>query len=412
MSNIFKAIIATLILAISLLVTNTGASASTTGNISIDPILDAPQRDDIKSYFYRETGTSNYSESLKFLVRNKSDESINIEIYPVNSLTSPTGVIDYRPERVALTSKLIDEVSYFDQYVKLDKTTLSLEPGAAEVVTLDVNIPEVVGTMLGGLAFKTIDENVEQTESNFQINQEIVNVVAVLVKKQSKVNEPILQYGEVTVRDIAGKYFINLPTTLDSKSLITKAAVAYKVRDYKGDLLFEAQDTSGFSFTPDSFADITLPWNGRTLDIGEEYHLKGHFQYMMDGKKITAPFSKTFKVSKAELEGEPDLLTELNDKNILKIILIILILLLLLLLLALLMRKKYVLHDNEEIQVFPTINEDDLLFPAVVVYKKSNYKNEKGYLYFYKLKKYKDDKGNKRKQYVYVETKKLDSSKK
>lgn len=368
--------------------------ANSNSSITIDPVLKDTQKDDIQSYFYRTTDGDSYQESLRFLVRNKSKENVDIEIYPVNALTSSSGVIDYRTEDSILNSSIFDSKSIFTNYAQVNKDSMTLEPGEAELVTMSVKVPELKGTVLGGLGFKIVDDSAIDANSNFQIKQETVNVVATLITNNQKATNNTLQYGEITVDRSTSNYNIMLPTKLESKSLITKATVFYGVKDAKGNTIFDSPIMEGYNFTPNASVTLKLPWLGKMIEEDEKYTLKGQFKYTLDGEKVIAPFSKTFKVgnpiTNALSVNMPDIIT--SNKGLLWLLIPAL-----LLLLFFMRRKEYALYSNESLsaKVIKEAEEKEL-YDSLVVYKKGDEK-EKGYDYVHIYRK-------KKKEYEYTKT--------
>lgn len=380
------------------------AEASPTGVISIEPILKDDQPGGVKSYFNIEVDTEGYKDTLEFAVRNKSKKTLTVKIFPVNSLTSTTGVIDYRGDVLTDHSKLIKEDHAFTNYAKVLQDEIVLEAGQTKRIGMEVDIPKFNGTVLGGLAIRVLADTETSTEgkSQFEIKHEVTNVIATMITN-NKTIEHGLEFGEVFLRPSPSYYNIVLPSTLNSEVLIASSDLEYTVRDSKGKVLFKAPENSRFNFAPNSEVNVNFPWTANEMVDGEEYTIKGSFTYNYYGNKIVAPFEKKFKYDKGLTNDagsfvKPDITKEGFNW---KLLYLLIIPALLLLLLPFMLNKRYVLYSDVE-EYDEEISEEDGLYEWVKVFVKRNIsKDGQGYKYAHIYKK---KKRKKEKYYSYVET--------
>lgn len=374
--------------------------AENMGAISVDPVTGVNQKEGVRSYLHNIIDTENYSEKLEFNVTSKSKEEVKVKVYPVNALTSTTGAVDYRPELETDHSKLLDESKAFTDYASIESELIILKPGESKRVFMDVNIDKLKGTILGGLAFQSLAdvETREEGNTQFKINHEVTNVVAVLITNDDKSYSPI-EFGEVFLRPSPSYYNIVLPAKNKADNLIVNSDLTYVVKDKSGKPLFKSPENSKFNFAPNTEVNINLPWNSDKMTEGEIYTITGEFNHLVNGNVTTEPFSKTFKYDKKITAdtgsfSEPVIVKEgLDWKQILIFAIPVLLLILIILLVILLKPKKYMRY-SEDIQTPEIIEPESELYSRVYKYRKGS-GSSKTYKHIYKKK------GN---TYIYITT--------
>ncbi|MGG0888907.1 WxL protein peptidoglycan domain-containing protein [Cytobacillus horneckiae] len=376
---------------------------------SVRAILPVNQDKNITNYISITTNKKEISQEIQFIVTNKTNKPLKIKVHPVNALTSPNGVIQYLPTLKETNSEIINNQYGLEQFIK-GENTLELKPSENKVVKLNVDIPEMNGTVLGGVGFQTIKESKEDTESQFSITNEINNIIGVQFNFPTK-EKPNFIIGEPFIDSMPSLYALRLPITNNSPLLLKETSLDYEVWDYKGEKVFGSDKIDFlFNFAPNTKANIAIPWDNEVLSEGKTYKITGQVKY----QDKSYPFEKefTFKNDGDKYSSVDNIVPVIGENwNWLVVAICILLGLILFILWK---RRKYVLPStNAECKEEIYSNEDKELFIKVIPYRKlKDYEDDYSYLHFYRKIKKKQELGtSKVEMYKYQKTVRKDKNK-
>lgn len=347
---------------------------------SIKPILPSNQDRVISNYISISTNDKSLNQEIEYLITNKTNDEIIVEIEPLNTLTSPNGVFDYSKSKEKPNSVLINEDYSFTDYIDVvDK--IVLKSNENKVIKVKVDLPNIEGSILGGIGFRTFKEGEFEEEENvqFRINNEMNAVVGFLVNFPSdkKVN---FEIGEAFVDPMPMYYAVRLPITLDVPLLLKDVEFDYEVY-FKGKKLFF--NKKEIDFAPMTKANFAIPFEHNELIKGKEYLLKGKLGYKdSDGEKKTIYFERSFIFHG---DSEDGLFKKLRTPNVKDTSLWYLLLLLIPFIIWMLFRRKYeyVLYSDDS-EFVKVIDETHELYEKVKHKKYANNVDEMPYVHFYK----------------------------
>lgn len=265
----------------------------------IIPIFPKNQDKNIKQYMSL-TSSNGVNQTVYFKLINNTKAKKDLKLKVLNAYTSPNAVIQYETKKTK-ESKIIDEKYEMKKYATIQKS-ISVNPNESKVVPVELNMPKVTGTVLGGIAFQmNVDNQKPQTnkKTNFTIKNE-VNLIYGLAVNSSK-NHPVkFSFGDVYVDPMATYYAVRLPITMHSPKILQNAHVEYEVW-YKGKKLFF--DKKEMKFAPKTKTNFAIPFNYKKIKQGK-YELKGKIKYVEeDGTKHEEKFDKKFDYDKNDKTG-------------------------------------------------------------------------------------------------------------
>lgn len=365
---------------------------------TVKPVFPSNQDKDVMNYISITTKESSLKQEVEFDVTNNKKKPITVNIKPLNALTSPQGSIQYVKEDKQENSKIVEDNYVFKDYVKIDKE-VTLEGQETKRVTLEMDIDNIKGTLLGSVGFqiKEDDKGEDKQDGKFTIKNEINNIIGVSVNFPTKETFD-LKIGDVYLDPMPSYYAIRLPVTHD-KPLITKNVnLIYEVKDKHGDTLFKSPKGLVQDFAPQTEVNISIPYESEDIVKNEEYTIKGKF---VKGNKVV-PFEKNFKyTSDGDVENRGKTLTTPYIKgNWLN--LLWLLPLLLIPILYYIFRNKYAYLLNEPMSPME-IYEDDTEVSGIKQINKVTKRDKQFNNFMHVYKKTKDENGNK--VYTYIKTK-------
>src|SRR5690625_675195 len=145
---------------------------------TIQPVLPDNQDENIGNYISVSTNENALKQDFEFLITNKTNEEMELLIQPINALTSPQGVIQYTSQTTEENAELINGDYGLSTYMDVvDKITL--QSGENKTVKATVDISGIEGTILGAIAFQTVEEGdiEEQDNVQFKINNESNTII-------------------------------------------------------------------------------------------------------------------------------------------------------------------------------------------------------------------------------------------
>ncbi|MGG0656476.1 WxL protein peptidoglycan domain-containing protein [Rummeliibacillus pycnus] len=304
---------------------------------SIIPVFPENQDKDVSQYI-SITSKNGVNQQISFQLANntKAKQQVNMKI--LNAYTSPNGIIQYETKKTE-DAMIIAKEYEMKKYAKIPKS-ITLNAGQVKTVKVDIDIPKIKGSVLGGIAFQITEKDSQESNKKgvtFSLKNKINTIYGIAVHS-SKNHKAKFSFGDVFVDPMATYYAVRLPITLHSPLIIHNANINYKV-SHKGKKLFFAKKS--MKFAPMTKTNFSIPFDYKEIKQGEIYTLKGELTYTdSSGKEHIQKFEKDFKYEK---DG-----TTNNIKNMLKApfdnshswIIYILLLFLLLLILFYLRKKK------------------------------------------------------------------------
>lgn len=362
---------------------------------SVRPVLPTNQDPEVKNFFSLKTDSTSIKQELDFVLINLTKEPINLKVFGLNALTSPSGEIQYVQESEVENSKLLNENSSLIKYLKIP-STVELKPKEKKVFKVGLDVNPLTGTLLGSVGFQLETEKQEVEGQQFGIITEYRTVIGVLLKLGEQPKEKF-SHGEIIIHPMSNQFTMKLPLSLNSENLIKDAKLTYEVYDKDNKELFKSKQPKNINFAPQSESSFFLPWESNKIAKNTDYKISGDVKYTdSKGEKDVYHFETNFKYSPNDYLDQSDesdnMVTEISKDNWL---LITLSLILLLLLLALLLWRRfrnniYVLNtDESEIVSIIDMDNDliELLFPLKDIKKYKQYK----YYHYYKAIKHKKE---------------------
>lgn len=346
----------------------------------IEPIFPELQDEGITNYV-SVSPQSDYKETLTFLITNKTDQKQEVSVNVLNAYTSSNGVIQYKTEET--TYNLITDKKYeFNQYVDAPNS-IELSGGESKYVYVNLDVPKVDGTLLGGISFKANNgEVVEKSENiSLQIKNEVNSIygVAIHFPTTSGVNFEV----QSPFFDPLPSYFaVRLPVSFNSPIILDGVELEYEVFLEGEKLFFSKQD---MKFAPMTKTSFTLPFEHNEIKAGETYTLKGKLSFEdAEGNITNELLEENMMFDKVEVfkDGdknvvtfEQDMIYEDNSKSITTIakkliqptvkdnswLFLLLIPIFLIIAFLLLRKRKYILLSNDK-DVPNAIHTEDLLY--------------------------------------------------
>lgn len=363
----------------------------------ITPVLPDNQDKNITNYISISPKSNSLQQGLEYLVTNKTKNKQEINVKVLNAYTSPNGVIQYETTETE-NSKIIDSKYEMKQYVKAPEK-ITLQAGESKIVNLMVDIPNIEGTILGGVGFQ-IEGEKETTKKqgmSFEFKNEINTVYGIVVNFPTNQNYEF-KFDEPHVDPMPNYYAIRLPITLDSPLLLKNVDIEYEVL-FKGKKLFFSKNT--IDFAPMTKTNFSLPFEYNEIKQNEPYNLRGKMTYIdKHGAEQIKEFDLTF-VYKVDSDGDNQI-SKIIKAPIEKAGFPYWLLLLLLPLLAYKLRKGNYVIFSDQSETPIVINKDHADFEKVLPKKVAKNVENLKYAHYYTRKKNKTAKDY---QYVYHKTK-------
>src|SRR5690606_24247609 len=151
------------------------------------------------------------------------------EISIVDAYTSPSGVIQYVNES-SENSEIVNEHYKISRYIESENDTVTLNQGESKTVSIQLDVEQMEGVLLGGVNFSAVEkgEEVKEADSTFQINNQINMVIGVMASFETD-KETSFIIGEPTIDPMPSYYAIRLPITIDAPVLQQNVLIQYEV---------------------------------------------------------------------------------------------------------------------------------------------------------------------------------------
>lgn len=370
---------------------------------SVSPKFPDNQDIDVNNYISITTDKQELEQHVEFVVENLSDESIELDITPVNALTSPNGIIQYLPTLKESNSSIIDKMYGLKDYINV-QDNVELSKGEKKTVSAEIFLPKVEGTVLGALQFKMkAEDEVENTkEAEFRIKNEVSNYVGVRVNFPTKSKTLDLDFNGAVVNALPSYYEIELSTTQLAPSLAKGVELDYTVEDYLGEELFKSKGSILFDFAPKTKVGVSVPWRYDKIEPNKEYTIKGTFKLADEEYS----FEEAFVLEKDKSGVETGLITPPTVDNGFPWWLLLLLPLLVAIYLVYRYRNVWVLLSKEN-QTQELLTEEDANYGWVMHVRKIRpVKHQYPYMHLYKRSK--DGEGNYSFEYYQTKRTKVD----
>lgn len=318
----------------------------------VKPILPENQDENIDHYISITTKKKSLNQVVEFLVTNRTNEKQIIDIEILNAYTSANGVIQYAAKE-SDNNKIINPKYEMKQYIE-GPSQVELQAGQSKIIRFKVNIPDMDGTVLGGVAFKGEGDH-EQTKTkgvSFEIRNEINTVYGIAVNFPISQKDYEFKFGKPFLDPMASYYAIRLPVTLDSPLLLKDVDINYEV-EYKGEKLFFSKQK--IDFAPMTETNFSIPFEAKEIKQNKPYTLKGEITYVdTNGKKQVKEFEQDFvyKVNDNQISNIVSNLlnvpAEKGEFSYLALLLLLLIILLLIFFFVIFWRRKKKEDDEKK----------------------------------------------------------------
>ncbi|MGO3732932.1 MAG: WxL protein peptidoglycan domain-containing protein [Vagococcus sp.] len=255
-----------------------------------------------KTYFELKVKPKD-TQTLVTKVTNKSKKKRTIIITVSNATTSPTGDINYGPNKKKLVGKkplrLTDMIEYPNQVI--------LKPGEMKKVRLKLTVPKEPfdGIVLGGVHLKEESKKKERSiEEGASLENEYSYVYSISLKETDKKIEPVLtSTGSVYNQKVYTA--INNPQPI----ILSDIQIDSQLMTEDSDKVLKDSTLTGYRMAPNSSLDI--PFEGtEDLDVGM-YRTKT----IVTIKEQKWTFDNKFEVTKENKESYKKELFEETPKE-------------------------------------------------------------------------------------------------
>lgn len=259
---------------------------------SVEPILPDNQDKETKSYISVSPKGNSLSQEFQFQIANLSNERQEIKINIVDAYSSPNGVIQYVNE-ASENSEIIHEEYKLSSHLKTENDVITLEKNETKIISTKLDVESLEGVLLGGVSFSAVQkgEEIEESDSTFQINNEINMVIGVLVNFDTE-KDATFMIESPFLDPMPTYYAIRLPITLEAPVLQQDVIISYNVL-YKNKTIFENE--KNFNFAPYTKTNISIPFEHNEIVPNEKYTIKGELIYQnRHGDEVIERFEETF----------------------------------------------------------------------------------------------------------------------
>lgn len=321
-----------------------GVSAKENILFTVKPVLPSNQDNGVENYI-SITSEGGVKQTLEFDIINNTGEEREVEVSIVNAYTSPNGIIQYKEDETT-NSSILGEASEARSYIEGDNI-YTVPTGVSKRVEVEVNIPSYEGVLMGGVSFKVLEEDKEDTGGqNFKIDNEINYVIATIFtfKEDIEITESSLEFDTPYIDTMPAYYVVRLPTTYGELKP-KRFDIEYEVQ-HKGDTLFA--NKKKFVFAPNTKVNIPFTWEHEKIKKGETYRIKGFFEYKNEGE-VTGkiPFDFEFTHTGEDAENITNMFTTPIEEGSLMWLLLLLVVPIVIIYYMLRGRSEYVLETDE-----------------------------------------------------------------
>src|SRR5699024_147994 len=108
-----------------------------------------------------------------------------------------------------------------------------LSGGETKIIQATIDIPQLDGTILGALSFKTLNKNEIEDEDKISIHNELTRIIGIQINKDTY-QELDFVVHEPYVEPMNAYYVIRLPIELNVPLLVKDVLLTYQVLDDVG----------------------------------------------------------------------------------------------------------------------------------------------------------------------------------
>lgn len=296
-----KVTIGTTILAMMFSLFFLGASTSKANEASLESFsvaieTPASQQNDQSNYFdlLLDQGAD---ETLRLSVTNNRTEPIQLDLSFHRAITNALGVVEYSGVNEDLNDDLAHDI---EDYVTLSADQLLLDPGATQVITAEVKMPEesFSGKIAGGFYIEEIKEN----ENNQSIQHIFSREIALLLAESPEAVTPNLVIGEADVTQMNRRNGVALTLENPEGAFLNQLAISYEL-SHEGESIATG-DQSGMQLAPHTKFAYYIP-------LAEEDLAPGEYELAVQGSTADNQWQevRTFTVN-------PQAARELNETNV------------------------------------------------------------------------------------------------
>lgn len=225
-----------------------------------------------------------------FVIENIHDKPVEVEVMPVNAVTSPSGNLDYitKGGYENKQGRILDDAFLFSNYVSVPERIL-LQPKEQRTVNFTVQVPNlsVSGDLIGGLRFQEVKEKTPSLQGGLTLFEQIDQIIAVYLNYSNK--PPIvIDISDIEIEETdEATHEIIIPIKNQSPRLIN---------DFHGKVILTNKDTNEsveldvgpFNIAPVTEVNHRIPI--QKLD-SENYHVTFSYIIDNDGKSLSKTFN-------------------------------------------------------------------------------------------------------------------------
>lgn len=278
--------------------------------VDVTPVFPMNQDPEVKNYFSIHTDETHFEQEIEFMISNSSEEKVTIQMEALNALNSPQKGIQYSPYSEENNTRLLDERYALANYIEIEEE-ITLAGGETKRIQTLIDIPELDGTILGAVSFKTLDKNEEENEDQLMIHNKLNRIIGIQINKETDEKAEFV-FHDPYIEPMSAYYVIRFPVELKSSLLMKDVLLEYEVLDDENNILFASKDEAPFNIAPNTYTEYSLQWQHDILEESKDYQMNGVLKY----EDQTVEFNKVFEYNEAkfnamkqnEFVGKPDLI--------------------------------------------------------------------------------------------------------
>ncbi|MCM3113643.1 WxL protein peptidoglycan domain-containing protein [Lederbergia lenta] len=260
---------------------------------SVQPILPENHVKGMEGYgIYIKPNTQTLKQEFEFILTNNTTEILDLEVEVLNAYTSANGGVEYSAQE-SDNNTIINKSYEMKQYLK-GPDKINLQGGQRKVVKFQLDIANVEGTVLGGIAFRegTETEVTNEGTLSFEIKNKINTMYGLVINFPTN-KVPKFLFEPAYLDAMPMYYELRLPITLNSPLLLKNIEIEYEVL-FKGEKLFFSKEN--IDYAPMTKTNFSIPFDYKVIEKNKPYTLKGKISYVdQNGVKQVEEFEQKVK---------------------------------------------------------------------------------------------------------------------
>lgn len=261
--------------------------------------------------YYHFKGKTNETVTLQARVINDSEKELNVTIRSLNAYSGNQGIL-YQPEPILEGTAITNDEYQFTELVK-NPTEITLGPLESTIVEFSVNVPDINGTILGGMEFRVFQgtEELTRKEENSQLlidQYKAVNLgVQVDVTDHSETPVLTLEKPHFSPEQIA----IMIPMENKHPVIIPNTSGTYEITKQEDQAFSLKGDIPPFKMAPMTAFHYPISWSEGTLEPGT-YHVT----LTLDVNGNTQTYEQTLSIENKEIQETQEMRVERGEVEV------------------------------------------------------------------------------------------------